>query len=262
MIDQTRSGKYVIPILYMDNHLLAAVKPPNMPSQADASRDEDMLTALKRYVAAAYNKPGAAYLGLVHRLDRPAGGVMLFARTSKAAARLSADFAGSRVKKAYWAVVQGNMGSAVELTHYLLKDASAGTVREAQQDEPGAKLARLNSAPVRARDGLTLTRVELYTGRSHQIRVQHMLAGHPVWGDSLYGDGATDYHTEAQRRQRAQRESLYGNGTPRQLALWAAELTVTHPTLKTELTFTSAPPQSGIWVLFEDILFSGDGRRA
>jgi len=259
MIDQARSGAYAIPILYMDNHLLAAVKPPNMPSQADASRDEDMLTALKRYVAAAYNKPGAAYLGLVHRLDRPAGGVMIFARTSKAAARLSADFANNRVKKTYWAIVQGNMGCPVELTHYLLKDASAGTVREAQPDEPGAKLARLSSAPVRARDGLTLTRIDLRTGRPHQIRVQHMLAGHPVWGDSLYGEGVPVYHTEAQRTQR---KNLYGNGAPRQLALWAAELTVTHPTLKTELTFTSAPPQSGIWVLFEDILFSGDGRRA
>ena len=236
MTGQARSGAYAIPVLYMDNHLLAAVKPPNMPSQADASRDDDMLTALKRYVAAAYNKPGAAYLGLVHRLDRPAGGVMAFARTSKAAARLSADFAGSRVKKAYWAIVQGKMGCPVELTHYLLKDANTGKSREARPGEPGAKLARLSSVPVCARENLTLTRIGLHTGRPHQIRVQHMLAGHPLWGDSLYG-----------------------NGRPgQQLALWATELTITHPTLKTELTFTSAPPRSGIWILFEDILFSHD----
>ena len=93
MIDRIRAGRFEIPVLHEDNHVLVVVKPPNLPSQADRSGDMDLLTVLKEYIGNKYQKPGNVYMGLVHRLDRPVGGVMVFARTSKAAARLSAAFA-------------------------------------------------------------------------------------------------------------------------------------------------------------------------
>lgn len=222
--DAVRAGKYVVPILYLDNHLLAVVKPPNLPVQADASGDPDLLSILKAHVAALFHKPGAAYLGLIHRLDRPVGGVMVFARTSKAAARLCADFAGQAVVKQYLAVAQGRVAERAELSDYLLKDPKTGMVRRAAQDEQGAKLARLLTEPLAAhadaRGETTLLRVTLYTGRPHQIRVQHLLAGHPLWGDCRYGHGAPG----------------------QQIALWSASLTLAHPTQKTRLRFEAPPP--------------------
>ena len=107
MIDQIRAGKFQIGILYEDNHLLVVEKPANLPTQADRSGDDDLLSILKRYIGNKYQKPGNVYMGLVHRLDRPVGGVMVFARTSKAAARLSAAFASHEQERRYWAVVQG-----------------------------------------------------------------------------------------------------------------------------------------------------------
>jgi 23S rRNA pseudouridine1911/1915/1917 synthase len=232
MIDQAVAGSFEIPILHLDNHLLVAVKPPNLPSQADRSGDIDMLTALKDYIGRKYDKPGAVYLGLVHRLDRPAGGVMAFARTSKAAARLSAAFAGREVDKRYLAIVQGEMAGPVELSHYLVKDEATGTVHGAEEGETGAKLARLCTKPLACRNQTTLVEVQLFTGRSHQIRVQHLLIGHPLWGDSRYGGGRPG----------------------QQLALWAHSLALAHPTLKAQLCFCATPPAVGAWEPYRDVL--------
>jgi 23S rRNA pseudouridine1911/1915/1917 synthase len=218
-------------VLYCDNHILVAVKPPNMPSQADASGDMDALTELKGYIGIKYGKPGNVYLGLVHRLDRPAGGVMVFARTSKAAARLGAQFQAHAQGRKYLAVLEGEPGGARELTDFLVKGAD-GMVRVVGEGTPGAKRATLVTAPVAARDGLTLAEVELMTGRAHQIRVQHAHIGHPLWGDMRYG-----------------------NGVPgRQLALWAYSLSFAHPTRDEILTFRSKPPRSGAWEAFYDII--------
>ena len=219
------------PILYEDNHLLVVVKPPNLPVQADSSGDDDLLSILKRYIGHKYQKPGAVYLGLVHRLDRPVGGVMVFARTSKAASRLSKAFAEHAQDKRYLAVLQGEMDGERALTDYLRKDPD-GMVRVVSKDAPGAKLARLKTTPLCRRDGLTLSRVELYTGRAHQIRVQHAHAGFPLWGDARYGGGRPG----------------------QQIALWACELGFEHPVKHEIMRFTALPPMKGAWARFQDII--------
>ena len=218
-------------ILYCDNHLLVAVKPCNMPSQADSSRDTDMLTELKKYIGIKFNKPGNVYLGLVHRLDRPAGGVMVFARTSKAAARLSEQFAKHSQGRRYMAVTRGDWNAPAHPVDFLLKGQD-GNVRVVKESTPGAKRAELVSSPIATRDGLTLTDVELMTGRAHQIRVQHQHMGHPLWGDNRYGGGKPG----------------------QQLALWAYSLTIKHPTKDEMLTFTARPPMTAPWNMFSDIL--------
>lgn len=226
-----RSGRFEIPVLLCDNHVLVVVKPCNMPVQADQSGDMDLLTALKRYVGEKYAKPGAVYLGLVHRLDRPVGGVIAFARTSKSAQRLTAAFAAHTVDKRYLAVVQGTMEREMHLEHWLLKDERSGSVRAVPENTPGAKRALLISRPVARREGTTLTEVELQTGRAHQIRVQHLAAGYPLWGDARYGGGRPG----------------------QQIALWAYRLSFPHPTLKTELTFSAPPPAEGAWLSYGNI---------
>ncbi len=230
MIERVRAGKYAIDVLYEDNHLLVAVKPPNLPVQADRSGDEDLLSILKRYIGQKYNKPGNVYLGLVHRLDRPVGGVMAFARTSKAAARLSEGFAAHVQDKRYLAVLQGELREAVALEDALLKDGRTGMVRVVPPETPGAKEARLKSRPLATRDGLTLAEVRLFTGRAHQIRVQHAHAGLPLWGDARYGGGRPG----------------------QQIALWAVSLAFEHPTRKDPMAFSAPPPREGAWKLFSD----------
>lgn len=219
-------------ILFEDNHLLVVVKPPNLPVQADRSGDDDLLSILKRYIGHKYQKPGAVYLGLVHRLDRPVGGVMVFARTSKAASRLSQAFVSHAQDRRYLAVLQGALGGPREMRDYLLKNPADGMVRVVDEGVPGAKLARLDTAPLCVRDGLTLTRVTLYTGRSHQIRVQHAHAGYPLWGDARYGGGRPG----------------------QQIGLWACELGFEHPVKRAPLRFASAPPKAGVWTKFQDII--------
>lgn len=229
MAEILRSGRFEIPVLYEDNHLLVVVKPANMPSQADSSGDEDLLTALKRYIGEKYQKPGSVYLGLVHRLDRPVGGVMVFARTSKAASRLSETFRTHEQDRRYLAVIEGELSEALQPVDYLLKDGRTGMVKTVSKDTPGSKEARLISRPKACRSGLTLTEVQLFTGRSHQIRVQHAHAGHPLWGDIRYG-----------------------NGVPgRQIALWATSMILEHPTKHEALRFTARPPKTGAWKEFE-----------
>ena len=228
MIDRARAGRFSVDVLYEDNHLLVVVKPPNLPVQADSSGDDDLLSIMKRYIGNKYQKPGNVYLGLVHRLDRPVGGVMALARTSKAAARLSAAFAAHSQDKRYLAVLRGGPMGETALEDWLLKDGRTGMVRVVPEGTPGAKHARLATRPLARREGLTLSEVALYTGRAHQIRVQHAHAGWPLWGDARYG-----------------------NGRPgEQIALWAASLGFEHPTRHEPLRFAAPPPDDGAWRLF------------
>ena len=228
-------GRFLVPVLYLDNHLLVVEKPPNMPVQQDSSKDLDLLSAMKGYIAHKFSKPGAAYLGLCHRLDRPVGGAMVLARTSKAAARLSAAFASGVVGRRYLAVVRGQTPEQMQLVDYLIKNARTATTSVTTAETPGAKRAELVSHRIAAREGLSLQVAQLLTGRSHQIRVQHAHAGFPLWGDGRYGGGKPG----------------------QQIALWAAALEFEHPTLKEKICFVSMPPQKGVWSLFESELKGG-----
>lgn len=225
-----------IPILFEDNHLLVVEKPPNLPSQSDSSGDPDLLSLLKADLKQRHAKPGNVYLGMVHRLDRPVGGVMVFAKTSKAAARLSEQIRIRQFQKVYGAVIHGLPEAREgELRHFLAKDLQTNTSRVVAADHPEAKEAVLRFEVVacaRAREAsFALTRIRLQTGRSHQIRVQMAATGHPLYGDQKYG---------AARNQPGQ-----------QLALWAIELGFNHPTKNEWLRFNSAPPRIHPWNLFE-----------
>lgn len=211
-------------ILYEDNHLLVVEKPVNMPVQADMSGDEDLLSAAKAYIKQTYQKPGEAYLGLVHRLDRPVGGVMVFARTSKAAARLSAQFAAGKAQKRYAAIVCGQPESQAVLSDWLRKNETSFSSAVVAENTPGAKSAKLSYALLGAREGRALLDVRLFTGRPHQIRVQLQHAGLPIAGDQRYNPRA-----------------MPGE----QIKLWAYALTLTHPTLGEEMCFTCLPHGEG-----------------
>jgi 23S rRNA pseudouridine1911/1915/1917 synthase len=223
--------KAVPPILYEDNHLLVVVKPVNIPSQADDSGDPDLLTILKADIKARYQKPGNVYLGLVHRLDRPVGGVMAFAKTSKAASRLSEQIRTREFQKNYLAVIHGSPeGLNSRLRHYLWKDQSNNTVKAFNQPRPEAKEAILEYEVIGRRDNLSLVKIHLTTGRSHQIRVQFAAISHPLYGDQKYG---ADLSRPGQ-----------------QIALWSAELRFKHPTRDEIIQFKSDPPAVYPWNLF------------
>lgn len=215
-------------VIYEDNHLLVVVKPVNVPAQADSSGDMDMLSLVKAYIKEEYQKPGAVYAGLVHRLDRPAGGLMVFAKTSKAAARLSAQFQSHEAGRSYLAAVEGDAGAGT-LTDYLCKDGRKNRVMVVREGTAGAKWARLCYETVERRGGLSLVRVELSTGRPHQIRVQMANAGFPLFGDQRYGRGRPG----------------------QQLALWGAELRLIHPTREESMTFRTPLPKTEPWIQFK-----------
>ena len=175
-------GSLMIKILYEDNHVLVVVKPVNMPVCLDSSGDLDLLSYLKKYLKEKYNKPGNVYLGLIHRLDRPVGGVMVFAKTSKAASRLSDQVRTGGVSKRYYAVVCGNLSGSGEFHDKLLKDSKTNMVRV---DSLG-KESSLRYNVLWNKDDYSLVDIELITGRSHQIRVQFSSRGYPLFGDQRY----------------------------------------------------------------------------
>lgn len=220
-----------IPIIYEDNHLLVVEKLVNVPSQADASHDMDMLTMLKEYIKVKYQKPGNVYLGLVHRLDRPVGGVMVFAKTSKAASRLSKQIQDGQFKKVYLAIVHGVPSKThASLRHYLIKDTKRNMVKAVEKGTNGAKLAVLDYEVIGYQSNFSLIRINLHTGRPHQIRVQMAQIGHPLYGDQKYG--------------------LDVNKPGQQIALWSQSLFISHPTLKKNMKFNSTPPSVYPWNLF------------
>jgi 23S rRNA pseudouridine1911/1915/1917 synthase len=228
-----------INVLYEDNHLLVAEKPVNMLSQGDATGDTNLLSVLKDYIKEKYCKPGNVYLGLVHRLDRPVGGVMVFAKTSKAASRLSGQIREGTFEKVYLAAVRGKPRKRGRLVHYLDKNNKTNTVTCYRMPKGNAKEAVLEyetlESLVSAETGdvLSLVRINLITGRPHQIRVQFSCSGFPLYGDQKYGQ--------------------HVNKPGQQLALWSASIRLIHPTLKEEMVFKSYPPASYPWDRFETI---------
>jgi 23S rRNA pseudouridine1911/1915/1917 synthase len=212
-------------ILFEDNHCLAVEKPARIPTAGDSSEDESLLEMAKAYLKQKYNKPGNVFLGLVHRLDRPVSGVVLFARTSKGAARLSEQFRVGSIHKHYLALVEGVVAAeSAELCDWLLKNEATNTVRVVSENSPGAKRSVLRYRRRQAGRGLTLLEVTPLTGRSHQIRVQLAHAGHPIYGDGKYG-------------------SIHSLGG--RIALHAAELTFEHPVRHEPVTVTA--PMPGEW---------------
>lgn len=213
--------------LYEDNHCLVVNKPAGILSQGDATGDLSVVDWARADLKRRYDKPGAVYVGLVHRLDRPTSGVMLLARTSKAAARLAAQFAAGTVEKRYWAVVEGRLeADAGELLDGLKKDAEHNVVAVVPPGSPGSLAARLEYRVLsRARDQVLLE-VRPITGRSHQIRAQLAARGLPIVGDRKYG---------ARSRLRAL------DGAPR-VALHARELTFMHPTRRVPLSIEAPLP--------------------
>lgn len=211
-------------VLYEDNHIIVVVKPQNIPTQEDESKDKDMLTIVKEYIKEKEEKPGNVYVGLVHRLDRPTGGVMVFAKTSKAASRLTAQLTEGIFFKRYLAVVLNKpREKRARLINFLKKNPRTNTVHVVPELETGAKRAELEYNVVEAKEKVSLVEVELMTGRSHQIRVQMKNIGCPVYGDVKYGgDTLAKGHN---------------------LALWAYELKFQHPTTKENLTFKVYPPE-------------------
>jgi 23S rRNA pseudouridine1911/1915/1917 synthase len=183
-----REDDILLEVLYEDNHLLAVNKPAMLPTMGVAEDRESLLAVAKEYVRRTYNKPGNVYLGIVSRLDAPVTGVVLLARTSKAAARLSEAFRTRRVEKIYLATVEGvPEGAMATLEHYLRKDERHRKVHATHEGHPEAQLARLSYRVAARGGGISLLEIQLDTGRKHQIRVQLAKIGHPIVGDRKYG---------------------------------------------------------------------------
>jgi 23S rRNA pseudouridine1911/1915/1917 synthase len=211
----------MINILYEDNHIIVVEKPVGVLSQADITQDMDMLTLIKDYIKETYNKPGNVFLGLVHRLDRMVGGVMVFAKTSKAASRLSDQIRTHNFDKNYLAIVHGKTKNKDTLIDYLLKDEKANMVSVINENTKNGKYAELSYELVDFKDELSCVRIELKTGRPHQIRVQFASRGYPLYGDKRYGK----------------------EHDKKDIALFAYQLSFDHPTTKERLTFELMPKQ-------------------
>ena len=202
-------------ILYTDNHLLVVRKPAGLLVQGDRTGDTSLLDCARQYIKDQFNKPGNVYLGLVHRLDRPTSGVVVFALTSKAAKRLSEQFREGNVRKIYWALVQGKTPTEGTLVDRIRRHGPKSHISKGTDGQ----YAELSFRRLRYRKGMSWIEIELATGRHHQIRVQFAHRGHPVIGDFRYG-------SKIKFGQRA-------------LALHARSLTISHPTRKEEMTFVA-----------------------
>lgn len=212
-------------ILYEDNHIIVVYKPRNILSQSDYTKDIDMLTLIKEYLKEKYQKPGNVYLGLVHRLDRPVSGVMVYAKTSKAASRLSEQIRTSQVEKQYLAVVNGILSEKKgEFRDYLKKLETGNTIVSRKEE---GKEAILNYEVLKEKEGYSLVKIDLKTGRHHQIRVQLSSRGFPLYGDQRYG-----------------------RIDKNEIALTSYHLSFYHPITKEKLVFERFPKKEGIWEKF------------
>ena len=215
-------------VIYEDNHIIVVVKPPNVLSQKDSTNDIDMLTLVKNYIKVKYNKPGNVYVGLVQRLDRPVGGLMVFAKTSKAASRMSNMIKNHQFTKKYLAVINGMLErKSGEFEDYLLKKENGTTIVSSNGKYCCLKYKVLEE---NLNMNLSLIEVDLITGRHHQIRVQFASRNHPLYGDYRYG-----------------------NSSNKQIALWAYKLSLIHPVLKKEMIFEKYPNiKDSAWKYFNE----------
>ena len=216
-------------VLFEDNHIIVVVKPATMLVQGDNTGDEDVLSWLKAYIKEKYNKPGDAFVGLVHRMDRPVGGLLVFARTSKAASRLSDQVRTHELCREYVCVCQNEAPDKFTLHDWLQKDEATNMVKVIPSYlKLQGKEAILHARCVAHRSAHSLVCIRLETGRAHQIRVQMQHAGYPLWGDHRYGNG-----------KRGQ-----------QIALWGMRLTLKHPITGESMLFIAPPPEAAHWTAF------------
>ena len=217
-------------VVYEDNHLLCVSKRPGEIVQGDKTGDEPMSEALKGWLKEKYHKPGNVYLGVIHRLDRPVGGLVLFAKTSKALSRMNELFRTGDVSKRYWAVVTARPPKHSDtLEQYLVRNESQNKSYVARQGAatPGAKLARLSYRLLASGEHYHLLEIELHTGRHHQIRCQLAALGCPIKGDLKYG---------------APRSNPGGS-----ISLLSRQISFTHPVSKEALTLTAPVPDERLW---------------
>ena len=208
-------------VIYEDNHIIVVEKPAGILTQADSSGEIDMQLLLKQYIKEKYNKPGNVFVGIVHRLDRNVGGIMVFARTSKGASRLSEEIREHRFKKRYIAIVDGILKNKEEiLEDYLLKDEKNNIVKIVDRENKQSKYAKLDYKVIKQEKNRTMVSINLHTGRAHQIRAQFASRGHALIGDTKYGKIKNTA-----------------------IALWAYEIEFKHPVKDETMKFTLMPSQ-------------------
>lgn len=216
-----------INIIYEDNHIIVVEKKPNILVQKDNTNDTCLADLIKDYLKVKYNKPGNVYLGVVHRLDRPVGGIMVFAKTSKAAARLSNQIQNHTLTKTYYATVLGHTPKTGHFEDYIIKDNNTNTSKIT--DKGHGKIAILDFETIKYYQNYSLVKINLITGRSHQIRVQFSYHGYPLIGDQRYNKKSVA-HVD--------------------IALFAKKLEFIHPTTKEKLTFELDLPNKYPFNLF------------
>jgi 23S rRNA pseudouridine1911/1915/1917 synthase len=225
-MDEKKPKQNILQVLYEDNHLLAVFKPAGLLVQGDSTGDLTMLEMARKYITTKYNKPGRVYIGLIHRLDRPVAGVVLFARTSKAAARLCDQIRERMINKTYWAVIHGKLlPSEGEISGYIIRHGRKSFL--SSPDKTNAQIASLSYRTLESLSKFSLVEIKLKTGRHHQIRVQMAGMGHPVLGDRKYG---SPYRLPE-----------------RMIALLAKRLVVIHPTKAEEILIESPTPDTWPW---------------
>lgn len=225
-MDGKKPKKTILQVLYEDNHLLAVYKPAGLLVQGDNTGDLTLLEMAREYIKKKYNKSGRVYIGLIHRLDRPVAGVVLFARTSKAAARLCDQIRERTIKKTYWAVIHGKLlPSEGEISGHIIRHGKKSFL--SRPDMRNAQIAGLSYRTLESLSKLSLVEIELKTGRHHQIRVQMAGMGHPVLGDRKYGSPCCL--------------------PERRIALLAKRLLIIHPTKKEAILIESPNPDTWPW---------------
>nr|WP_091412700.1 RluA family pseudouridine synthase [Aquimarina amphilecti] len=228
MFEKTTSNKSNLQVLYEDNHLIIVNKRSGDIVQGDKTGDKPLSEVVKEYIAEKYRKPGAVYLGVVHRLDRPTSGIVVFARTSKALPRLNKLFANKEAKKTYWAVVKNTPPKENDtLTHWLKRNPKQNKSYAHKKEIPDSKKAILDYKIIKRLNNYCVLEIDLHTGRHHQIRSQLSTIGSTIKGDLKYG---------------ADRSNKDGS-----IHLHARKLILIHPVKKEPLTIIAPPPLDPIW---------------
>ena len=233
-VNNTEKTEGTLDVLFEDNHLLVVNKRPGDLVQGDQTGDQPLLEIAKSYIKSKYQKPGKVFLGVVHRLDRPTSGVIVFARTSKALTRLNAQFKSRTTQKKYWAIVEGHPNEKQRfLEHWLVRNTNKNKSFAYPKEVPQSKLAQLDYRMHVQLKKYTCLNIDLYTGRHHQIRAQLSAIAMPIKGDLKYG---------------AKRSNPDGS-----IHLHARTLSIDHPTTKERLTFIANPPKDALWQACLDV---------